>query len=231
MGDMKEKCVLVTGASGFIGRPMVAALLSSGYAVRAVTRRPVSFPNVVEVVTIPDLKTSIDWAPILQGVDIIVHLAGMAHSHVPETEYSDVDQINRIATQQLAQAAKNAGVSHFIYISSVRAQIGATAAHPVSEQDRASPDRPLWSLKICGRASNPCVGRAVYDLQTRRYLWSQSQGEHADIGPVCAVASPTPDREFHGPTVIAWNRQSHFRDHLRVEESSHYRRYLSPCRS
>lgn len=136
---MKAKCVLVTGASGFIGRPMVAALLRSGYTVRAVTRRPVFFSNAVEALTIPDLRNSIDWAPILQGVDIIIHLAGMAHSHVPETEYSDVDQINRIATQQLAQAAKNAGVSHFIYISSVRAQIGATATHLVSEQDKPHP--------------------------------------------------------------------------------------------
>ena len=136
---MKAKCVLVTGASGFIGHALVPALVSAGYVVRAVTRRPVSFPNVVEVVTIPDLKNSIDWAPILQGVDMIIHLAGMAHSHVPATEYSEVDQVNRTATQQLAQAAKNARVGRFVYISSVRAQIGTAATHPVSEQDEPHP--------------------------------------------------------------------------------------------
>ena len=73
---MKTKRVLVTGASGFIGRPLVAALLRAGYAVRAVTRRQVSFPNSVETAIVPDLINPIHWKPILQGVDIIVHLAG-----------------------------------------------------------------------------------------------------------------------------------------------------------
>ena len=147
-GDMKAKCVLVTGASGFIGRPMVTALVSAGYVVRAVMRRPVSFPDAVEAVMIPDLKSAIDWIPILQGVDSIIHLAGMAHSHVPATEYSDVDQINRMATQRLAQAATKAGVGHFVYISSVRAQIGATATHLVSEQDEPRPTDSYGRSKL-----------------------------------------------------------------------------------
>jgi nucleoside-diphosphate-sugar epimerase len=155
---MKAKCVLVTGASGFIGRPLVPALVSAGYVVRAVTRRPVSFPKAVEAVTIPDLRNSIDWAPILQGVDIIIHLAGMAHGHVPETEYSDVDQINRMATQQLAQAAKTAGVARFVYISSVRAQIGANATHPVSEQDEPCPTDSYGRSKLAAESSVRAAG-------------------------------------------------------------------------
>ena len=53
---METKRVLVTGASGFVGRPLVTALLGAGFAVRAVTRGPVSFPDSVETVIIPDLK-------------------------------------------------------------------------------------------------------------------------------------------------------------------------------
>src|SRR5476651_1269287 len=107
---MKTKRVLVTGASGFIGRPLVAALLRAGYAVRAVTRRQVSFPDSVEVANVPDFMDPIDWNPILRGVDFIVHLAGMAHSRVPDTAHSEFDQINWIATQLLAHAAKEAAI-------------------------------------------------------------------------------------------------------------------------
>jgi nucleoside-diphosphate-sugar epimerase len=57
---MKTKRVLVTGASGFIGRPLVAALRRAGYAVRAVTRRQLSFPDLVEVANVPDFMDPID---------------------------------------------------------------------------------------------------------------------------------------------------------------------------
>jgi len=128
---MKTKRVLVTGASGFIGRQLVPALLRTGYAVRTATRRRVSFPDSVEAAIIPDLKNPVNWNPILRGVDIIVHLAGLAHVNIRDTAYSEFDQINRIGTQRLAQAAKEAAIERFVYISSVRAQVGASAAHLV----------------------------------------------------------------------------------------------------
>ena len=73
--------VLVTGASGFIGSAVVAALARDGHTVRAAVRRPhLSFPDGVEVVQHPDLAQAFDWQPLLQGVDQVVHLAGIAHT-------------------------------------------------------------------------------------------------------------------------------------------------------
>jgi len=155
---MKTKRILVTGASGFIGRPLVAALLRAGYAVRAATRRQVSFPDSVEVAIVPDFLYPIDWNPVLRGVDIIVHLAGMVHSKVSETAYSQFDQINWIATQRLAHAAKEAGIERFVYISSVRAQVGASALQTVREQDEPCPTNQYGRSKLAAEQAIRAAG-------------------------------------------------------------------------
>lgn len=140
--------VLVTGASGFIGRPLVAALLREGYAVRAGMRRPMTFSDPVEVVIIPDLKDTIDWKPILDGVDIVIHLAGLVHADNLSIPLTDFDQVNWIATGQLANAAKKRRVKRFVYISSVRAQVGPSAAQIVRERDRPRPSDHYGRSKL-----------------------------------------------------------------------------------
>ena len=157
MGAMKTKRVLVTGASGFVGRPLVVALVRAGYTVRAATRRPASFPDLVESVTVPDFIYPIDWSLFLQSVDIVVHLAGLAHSRNPDTDYSEFDQINRFATQRLANAAKSIGVERFMYISSVRAQTGASAMRTVRESDEPSPTNQYGRAKLAAERAIQAV--------------------------------------------------------------------------
>ena len=102
--------ILVTGASGFVGRPVVAAFVRSGRAVRAAVRRApgASFPAGVEMVQHPDLAQSFDWTPYLEGVDQVVHLAGIAHTGgVAPERY---DRVNRRATAELAAAAFRLGI-------------------------------------------------------------------------------------------------------------------------
>ena len=157
-GDMDRKLVLVTGASGFVGRPLVAALARAGFAVRATIRRPFPVPNGVEAVVIPDLKSTIDWAPVLQGVDAVVHLAGLAHARIANDRYSEFDQVNWRATQRLADAAKAAGVEHFIYISSIRAQVGASAPSPLHEEDEPRPTNYYGRSKLAAEMAIRAAG-------------------------------------------------------------------------
>ena len=90
-----SKTVLVTGASGFIGKFVVPALTKQGWQVRAAARDPNSIlakPGI-EIVAMPDLKDAVDWAPLLDGVSHVLHLAGIAHAPgmLPDDAYARIN--------------------------------------------------------------------------------------------------------------------------------------------
>jgi nucleoside-diphosphate-sugar epimerase len=143
------KRVLVTGATGFLGIALVPALTRAGYTVRATLRRPGSFAKPVETVVVPNLAVCPDWTPILKDVDAVVHLAGLAHADLL-VGFKDFDQINRAMTEDLSVAAARAGVERFVFISSVRAQTGASSNVVVTETDEPRPTDYYGKSKLDG---------------------------------------------------------------------------------
>jgi UDP-glucose 4-epimerase len=141
--------VLVGGASGTIGRPLTAALATAGHDVRAAMRdrRAHAFPQAVEVVQLPDLAGPVDWGPLLSSMDAVVHLAGIAHIGAGSTE-ATYDRVNHLATGSLARAAVAAGIQRLVFTSSIRAQSGASADHPLAETDPPEPTEPYGRSKL-----------------------------------------------------------------------------------
>ena len=140
------KHILVTGATGFFGRHLVPDLVGHGYFVRVATRRPVNLGETVEVHPVGDLTGYIDWLRHIDGMDAVVHLAGLAHlnSSTTETEY---DKINRGATVRLAKAASAVG-ARFIFMSSIAAQTGASTNAILTEDDWPSPTTAYGRSKL-----------------------------------------------------------------------------------
>ena len=141
--------VLVTGATGFIGRHLVPALLARGFSVRVALRRPADIIGLpVEVIPfiVGDLNEAVDWPPSLQDADAVVHLAGLAHTGggIPEAAY---DRVNRWATVRLAEAAREAG-ARFVFMSSVRAQTGPTAPGTLTEDSPPMPTDAYGRSKL-----------------------------------------------------------------------------------
>ena len=183
--------VLVTGATGFIGRAVVEALAAHGFVVRVAVRRTPqpSFPGGVEVMQHGDLAQAVDWHPLLEGVDQVVHLAGIAHAGrgiAPER----YDQVNRVATAQMATAAPAAGVRHFIFISSIRAQSGPVADHALTERDPAAPTDAYGRSKL---AAEDAVRSAGVPFTILRPVVLYGPGVKGNISLLLrAAASPLP---------------------------------------
>lgn len=141
--------LLVTGATGFIGRHLVPTALRAGWRVRAAARNPAVIAGQ-QTVAMPDLsRGEIDWAPLLEGVTHVVHLAGLAHmkTRIPEPVY---DAVNAGAVASLAAAAKAARVRRLVLVSSIRAQIGPVWDRIVRETDEPAPTDPYGRSKLAG---------------------------------------------------------------------------------
>src|SRR4051812_15145371 len=131
--------ILVTGSSGFIGSAVIRALAEAGHSVRAASRERTGVENLdrIEWMRLPDLETDVDWTPLLDGMDIVVHLAAIAHRSRAESR--DYARANRIATANLAQACRRDSIQRLIFMSSIGAQSGSAADHVVTEQDEPWP--------------------------------------------------------------------------------------------
>jgi nucleoside-diphosphate-sugar epimerase len=194
---VRARRVLVTGASGFVGQPLVHALVRAGYAVRAATRRPMSFPDPVDVVIVPDFAGPIDWQPILFGMDVVVHAAGLAHADSSDDSFGVFDRVNRVATLELARAATSAGVQRFLYISSVRAQIGPSAVGVVREQDEAHPTDPYGRSKLAAESAVRAAGVPFTILRPVVVYGPHPKGNFKSVVQLAASSWPLPFGGFN----------------------------------
>lgn len=110
--------ILVTGATGFVGRHVVRRLAGShSGAVRAMVRTPAAYqaPDGVEVVA-ADVTRADSLPPAVEGADLIVHCAAITANLKPPFKGA-YDAINRVGTENLVAAATRAGVKRIVLIS------------------------------------------------------------------------------------------------------------------
>ncbi|WP_175254293.1 SDR family oxidoreductase [Pseudomonas sp. BMW13] len=116
--------VLLTGASGFVGRAVQARLLVDGlHRLRCAQRKaPVAPLAGVEYCLAPSLEAEADWSRALADVDAVIHCA--ARVHVMHEQAADplaeFRRANVEGTLRLAQQAVAAGVRRFVFVSSIK---------------------------------------------------------------------------------------------------------------
>jgi len=183
----------MTGATGFIGAPLTAALAGAGYQVRAAVRdrRRRSLPQGVDIALLPDVAGAIDWAPLVGGMDAVVHLAGIAHvgPEIPDVIY---DRVNHLATAALAGAAAKAGVRKFVFMSSTRAQAGAASNEPLTESAEPHPTDAYGRSKLAAEAAVRASGLPYTILRPALVYGPNPKGNMASLMRLAALPVPLP---------------------------------------
>lgn len=184
--------ILVTGASGFVGRALVTELAGVGHSVRAAMRQPADvFPRAVEVIAVSDLTRPVEWRALLKNVETVVHLAGIAHAG-PEIAEQTYDRVNRLATAELARAAKAIGIGHLVFMSSIRAQSGPTSADVLRETDAPNPTDAYGRSKLAAEDAIHATGLPFTILRPVLIYGEGVKGNFARLMQLAQMPWPLP---------------------------------------
>ena len=149
--------ILVTGATGFVGRALTARLQGL-YPVR-VAVRPESAAGAMEGVEVAhvDLCREPGWAEALSGVRVVVHCAARVHvmNEVSADPLADFLRVNRDATIRLAVLAAAAGVRRFVFLSTIKVCGEQTdPGHPFAANQ---PPEPTDPYAVSKSAAEECL--------------------------------------------------------------------------
>lgn len=135
--------VAVTGASGFIGTALTQTLTEFGHETVPLTRGADS--RISQLIRV-DYQSRADLVAKLAGCDVLVHLAGIAHSKASkDTLHAGNVELTRV----LAQAARDAGIKQFIYLSSIKAMGETTATGaPFTAHSPCNPEDEYGKTKL-----------------------------------------------------------------------------------
>jgi nucleoside-diphosphate-sugar epimerase len=151
--------VLVTGATGFLGRALIDRLSKAAIhhvkgSVRKLGNEAVGSNHTVAV---GDLSVATDWNEALKGVEVVVHLAARAHVLDAGDDQSEFNRVNVEGALNLAEQALKSGVKRFVFISSIGVngaytegcgfdELSPNAPHAIYAESKRKAEELLWEL-------------------------------------------------------------------------------------
>ena len=227
--------ILVTGGAGFIGSHLVDHLLSKGCRVTVLdnfrngtqenlSRAQASGRLTVIRGDISDLDTC---TRAMKGVEAVFHLAclGVRHSlHNPVENH----QVNALGSLNVLLAAREAGVSRFLYVSSSEVY-GTSPRFPLTEEATTWPTTVYGSSKLAGEHYSAAFHR-VHGLPVVRVRPFNNYGPRAHFeGDSGEVIPRFILRAFAGEAPVVFGDGSHTRDFLFVRDCAEALVAIAEC--
>ncbi len=124
--------ILLTGASGFVGRYLLDALQQHHTVIACTHRKPLTMKNTIQslVLDFSRMKTVEDWLPYLQGIDVVINTVGI----IAETKTQSFANLHTQAPLALFKACEQLGVKRVIQLSALGADDTATVAYHLSKK-------------------------------------------------------------------------------------------------
>ena len=136
---LNKSQLLITGATGFIGKQLSEAVAREGWPVSQVVRKSNKYDDFV----IENIVKDTDWSIALNNIDVVIHTAARVHimSDTANNPLEEFRKVNTSGTLNLAQQAAESGVKRFIYLSSIKVNGEATTpGAPFTPDDIFVPD-------------------------------------------------------------------------------------------
>jgi nucleoside-diphosphate-sugar epimerase len=158
--------ILLTGATGFVGKALYRELITQKYNPTCVFRKRHKTDRLLSEFATGDrcfvdhVDGNTPWSACLKGIDQVVHLAGLAHT----VNGDDPDphrhffSVNHEGTSNLAAQAARHGVQRFIFMSSIMVNGKTSTAGPFCETDRANPQNAYAAAKFAAEKSLEKIG-------------------------------------------------------------------------
>ncbi|WP_447788893.1 MULTISPECIES: NAD-dependent epimerase/dehydratase family protein [Pseudomonas] len=210
--------VLVTGATGFVGRHLVAALLARGCEVRAVARNAetaatLPWINAVEFIAADIHAADLDIAALTAGIDALAHLAWPG---LPNYQALFHFEHNLMADYRFIKGTVEAGVSQ-VLVTGTCFEYGLQSG-PLSEQIEARPSNPYGLAKNTLRLFLENLQRQQpFTLQWARLFYLHGEGQN----PNSLLAAL--DRAIEaGDDSFNMSAGEQLRDYLAIDTAANY---------
>lgn len=177
--------ILVTGATGFIGRAAIEALRRDRHRVTGVSRQS-NGPDLV----VADVTSDDGWLKALADIDMVIHLAAWNPPRWQRPRPEQHDSITRDGSVRLARLAAEAGVGRFVFLSSARVYgLPGPGQLPFRETDAPRPGDAYGRAKAEAETGiAEAVAKSAMNLTILRLPVVYGPGRLGSIGTLALAA-------------------------------------------
>lgn len=154
--------ILLTGATGTVGTPLLRRLTAADEPIRVLVREPRRLgPERVRVqIALGDLANPASFRNAMRGVDTVIHLAAA----IRDQPQGSIEELNAMATLRLVRAAERAGAKRFFFFSAIGASLHSPArffrAKALAEEavNEAEIESTVFAPSIVYAPDDPWIG-------------------------------------------------------------------------